>query len=61
MLSRALGYGDAVEALDERLRKPYAKELYRGKPTRLAKRLMRVESRYERAARLFLSTNRGKG
>lgn len=61
LIGRTFGYGDTVEALDERLRKPYAKELYRGKPTRLAKRLMRVENRYERAARLFLSTNRGKG
>jgi len=60
LISRTFGYGDAVEALDEMLRKPYAKELYRGKPTRTVKRLMKKENRYERATRLFLSTNRGR-
>lgn len=60
LISRALGYGDTVEALDEMLRKPYAKELYRGKPTRLTKRLMKVESRYEWATKVFLSASRGK-
>jgi len=60
MLSRALGYGDTVEALDKRLRKPYAKELYRGKPTRLTKRLMKVEGRYEWATKVFVSASRSR-
>jgi len=46
---RALDYFEALVALNQTLRKPYAKELYRGEPTRTAKRWVGKIMRYEQA------------
>jgi len=60
VISRAFGYEDAVEELTQALLKPYGKEMYRGKPTRMVRRLIKKEYRSQRAVQIFLSTSQNR-
>jgi len=59
-MNLAFDYSEAVSKLNEATLKPYWKELYRGKPTRATRRLMKKEDRYEQALKgWYLQQRRG--
>ncbi len=52
-IGRAFDYEDAIAELYGKLLKPYGKKLYRGKPTRTARRLLNKETRSDKALNVW--------